>query len=229
MNRKPVICRFCRTDLRLKYGPKAPRCNVFAKLENKDLLKLHQNKDAKYVVIADCLTDLGKPLENKASIPSTSCLTCARSVIRLHAQLESLLKNFNLDTQLNSSSGTPRKSPRLISRSSIVLVSKRLAKSPTGLSPASKATKIAQQKSESHLTYVKARQTLASRFQIRPSTDKDKENQSDNGTSGIQVLTENVNGVQETEPMEVDKDKNIQNEIARKMDLPKDGEAIFKV
>ena len=43
------------------------------------------------------------------------------------------------------------------------------------------------------------------------------------------MLTENVNGVQETEPMEVDKDKNIQNEIARRMDLPKDGEAIFKV
>ena len=76
MNRKPVICRFCRTDLRLKYGPKAPRCNVFAKLENKDLLKLHQNKDAKYVVIADCLTDLGKPLENKASIPSTQFNMC---------------------------------------------------------------------------------------------------------------------------------------------------------
>ena len=70
MNQKPVACRFCRTDLRLKYGPKAPRCNVFAKLENKDLLKLHQNKDAKYVVIADYMIDSGKPLQNKASIPS---------------------------------------------------------------------------------------------------------------------------------------------------------------
>ena len=159
MNQKPVICRFCRTDLRLKHGPKVPRCNVFAKLENKDLLKLHHNKDANHVVIAECLVDLGKPLKNKASIPSTSCLTCARSVVRyLHAQLRSLLENLNLDTQLSSSSGTPRK--RLTSRPSIALVSKRLAKSPTGLSSASKATKIAQQKSELHLTYVKARQTL---------------------------------------------------------------------
>ena len=91
-------------------------------------------------------------MENKASISSTSCLTCVRSVVRyLHVQLESLPENLNLDTQLNSSSGTPRKSPRLTSRPSIVLVSERLAKSPTGVSPASKATKIAQRKSESHL------------------------------------------------------------------------------
>ena len=69
MNQKPVICRFCRTDLRLKHGPKAPRCNVFAKLQNKDLLELHQNKDPKHVVIADCLVDLGKPLENKPLFP----------------------------------------------------------------------------------------------------------------------------------------------------------------
>ena len=120
MNQKPVICRFCHTDLRLLYGPKAPRCNVSEKLENKNLLKLHQNKDAKYAVIADCLIDLRKYFENKASILGTSCLTCARSVVRLHPQLESLLKKLNLDTQLNSSFGTPRKSPRLISRSSIV-------------------------------------------------------------------------------------------------------------
>ena len=79
----------------------ALRCNIFTKLENKELLKLHQNKDAKYAVIANCLSDLGKPLENKASTPSTSGLTSARSVVRLHAQLENLLENLNLDTQLN--------------------------------------------------------------------------------------------------------------------------------
>ena len=66
MNQKPVICRFCRTDLRLKYFPKAPTCNVSAKLENKDLLNFYQNKDVIYVVIADCLIDLGKPLDIKA-------------------------------------------------------------------------------------------------------------------------------------------------------------------
>ena len=104
MNQKPVICRFCRTDLRLKYFPKAPTCNVSAKLENKDLLNLHQNKDVIYVVIADCLIDLGKPLDIKASIPSKSCLICIGSVVRLHAQLISLLENLNLDAQLNLSS-----------------------------------------------------------------------------------------------------------------------------
>ena len=64
---------------------------------------------------------------------------------------------------------------------------------------------------------------------IRLSADEDKENQHDSATSEIQVLTEYAKGVQEMKPMEVDKNKNIQNEIVRRMDLPKEGEAIFKV
>ena len=101
MNQKPVICRFCRTDLRLEYGTTAPRCNAPAKLENKDLLKLHQNKDAKYVATVDCLTDLWKPLENKASIPGTFCLTCAQLVRQIGVKIAGFgVKGTNVGTMV---------------------------------------------------------------------------------------------------------------------------------
>ena len=116
-------CRFCKKNVTCQ-GTKVPRVSLFNIVRNKELLSYSGDE---YFVLAEVLDSLGYKLVRNEKLSDVSCLTCARTLARIHGTFKKVTAQAN-DGVVETA--RPAARPKRISRNS-----------PTGISPAAKRTR----------------------------------------------------------------------------------------
>ena len=83
-----TCCRFCQKNVKCQGTAKIPRVSLFNEVFNKDLVGF---LGADSLVLADLASSLGHDLKSDPRFSNVSCLTCARTLARMH---DSVVKLF---------------------------------------------------------------------------------------------------------------------------------------
>ena len=143
-------CRFCKKNVTCS-GAKVPRVSLFNVVGNKQLVVYTGTES---LILADVVASLGHKLVKDERLSSVSCLTCARTLTRIHGTFVKLVSQSNDGIQITSNS-------------------KRLSSSPTGISPSAKRSR---ENAAANRTPARSRRSLDLRDVPSSSNISEKEN-----------------------------------------------------